>query len=107
MRRVAIFSLALCGILTLGVIVSLLIGSIQPVSASVATFHLADCARPCWMGIIPGKTSREEAQTRIVNMLRTLPGYSFNNETFRYDSMRFTLRDTTKFNGEVMIDVTC
>src|SRR5258706_8224466 len=106
MRRLAIFSLALYSALVVGVGAALLAGSIQPISKSVATYHLADCEHPCWIGIIPGKTSREEVRMRVVALLRSLPGYSFNNETFRYDSLRFTLRDA-KHKREVMIDVTC
>lgn len=42
-----------------------IVGQTQPASQSIAQLHLLDCAPPCWIGIIPGSTTVENAKTRI------------------------------------------
>ena len=41
------------------------IGSRQPASAILAQLHLTDCALPCWLGIMPGRTRFDEAAQRV------------------------------------------
>jgi len=41
------------------------IGSRQPASDILAQLHLTDCALPCWLGIMPGKTTSDEAVRRV------------------------------------------
>src|SRR5690349_15426037 len=38
---------------------------LAPPSANIAFLHLTDCVLPCWIGIIPGKTTISEAQALI------------------------------------------
>ncbi len=68
MRLIALILLRL---LTLSLAFAILIaaargiGSRQPASDILGQLHLTDCALPCWLGIMPGKTSSDEAAQRI------------------------------------------
>src|SRR5262249_49025344 len=42
-----------------------LIGNRQPLPERVAILHLTDCELPCWIGIVPGKTTIGAAKERI------------------------------------------
>ncbi|MEO8609885.1 MAG: hypothetical protein ABI690_18475 [Chloroflexota bacterium] len=52
------------------IILSLLVSGLQPPSPQFKTLemlHLVDCKLPCWIGIIPGKTTISEARMLIEN----------------------------------------
>lgn len=49
-----LFFLALIG-------TAILIGRQQPLPERIRALHLTDCAPPCWIGIVPGKTKMGEA----------------------------------------------
>jgi hypothetical protein len=49
-------------------------GASLPQSQSVTALRLGECALPCWVGIVPGVTPREEVQTLV---LRTGASGSF------------------------------
>jgi hypothetical protein len=38
----------------------------QPVPDSISLLHLIDCTAPCWLGIMPGSTTVEEAKAKII-----------------------------------------
>ncbi len=57
-----VFLMALCALL-IGLM--RLIGSIEPPPAALSVLHLTDCQLPCWLGIIPGQTSFDEALQRV------------------------------------------
>jgi hypothetical protein len=62
------FRLFLASTLVLGLV--LVISRLQPPSPQSKTLeklHLLDCPLPCWIGIIPGKTTIGEARTHIEN----------------------------------------
>jgi len=44
---------------------AVLVGYGQPPARSVQQLRLSDCAPPCWIGIVPGDTSTEEAVRRF------------------------------------------
>lgn len=44
---------------------SILLGRQQPIPPPLAIFRLHDCLLPCWIGIIPGETTVQEAQQII------------------------------------------
>lgn len=56
-------------------LIARLIGSLQPIPENVAILHLTDCEFPCWIGIIPGKTTLGEARQRVRQIYGNLPGY--------------------------------
>src|SRR5438067_348965 len=64
------------------IFVALGIGSRQPASNILAQLHLTDCALPCWLGIMPGKTSFDEAVQHV---------------TAVYPSYDVTIQDTQIF----------
>ena len=55
-----------------------LLGRQQPAPTLVQMLHLTDCALPCWIGIIPGKTTLADARTRIIDVF----GHSGDLVTF-------------------------
>jgi len=44
---------------------ALLVGQAQPIPPRVAVLHLTQCSLPCWIGIIPGTTTKEEAVEKV------------------------------------------
>src|SRR5262249_3873926 len=44
---------------------ALLVGQAQPIPSRLAMLHLTDCRVPCWIGIVPGVTSQEEAIRKV------------------------------------------
>src|SRR5664279_2104258 len=69
MRRLTPLPLFLVVIFSIMVGVSMLIGHNQPFPALVERLHLADCALPCWDGIVPGISSAREVEDRINDSL--------------------------------------
>jgi hypothetical protein len=59
-------------------VTAVLFGRQQPLPESVAMLRLTDCELPCWIGIVPGKTTIGEARDRV---LRTYPDLKFDNST--------------------------
>lgn len=75
-------------ILTVLISAAIFIGRQHPPAAYVAWLHLTDCKLPCWLGIVPGKTTLAEARTRIfkafpgsVQTNKGNPGYFLINDT--------------------------
>jgi hypothetical protein len=50
------------------------LGGRQPAPPLLAMLHLTDCAPPCWIGIVPGKTTIEEARQRMNSVYSSYPG---------------------------------
>ena len=55
----------LCFAVILALSAAVFVGRQKPLPAAFAIYHLSDCKLPCWIGIIPGKTSLGEALARI------------------------------------------
>jgi hypothetical protein len=55
---------------------STLIGVQQPHSWSIEFFHLDSCKPPCWLGIVPGKTSLDEAKAIVEQAYGNSSDYS-------------------------------
>lgn len=66
MRRLVRFSILLLLIMALLTGVTRLLGQAQPNPALIEMLHLSECAPPCWIGIVPGKTTLTEAKARII-----------------------------------------
>jgi hypothetical protein len=47
---------------------SLIAGRGNSITATMQRLHLADCAPPCWIGIVPGRMSFAEAYQRFVDV---------------------------------------
>ncbi len=78
MRHFVLISVLLCVLLSTAIGLALLSGKRAPLPTSITTYHLNDCALPCWAGILPGETSLSE----VGNRLRAAFGnaYTFNAE---------------------------
>jgi hypothetical protein len=61
---------------------AVILGRSLPVRPGLAMLHLSDCALPCWIGIIPGKTTLLEARKQIQEVFGKSPDYRivFSNE---------------------------
>ncbi len=75
MRRLV---LALWFALTVTTGITVLAGRRQPTSARLAMLRLTDCALPCWIGIVPGKTTLDEAHAIIESAFGQSPDYDFS-----------------------------
>ncbi len=63
-------------LLSLPVSASVVIGRQQPAPSLSRLLRLADCPLPCWIGIVPGKTTVGEARERIRIAYAAMPGAS-------------------------------
>src|SRR5688572_799010 len=65
---------------------SLLFGHSQPVSPQIRAWRLDECVGPCWMGIIPGRSTIPEAYTQVAALLKTL-GYTLDPLSGPWDGL--------------------
>jgi hypothetical protein len=64
--RIFVFTLAVVWAMFAGLIVGALkLGEALPESTLVRQLRLSDCTLPCWIGIVPGITSTDEALSRV------------------------------------------
>src|SRR5258707_10948420 len=75
MRRLFTLILILCLIVSAFTGAAILIGQRQPLPEHLALLHLTDCAPPCWIDIVPGVTTLEEALPQIKARYANLPDY--------------------------------
>jgi|GEM_PF-1516618 hypothetical protein len=68
MRWLLRFSILLLLILALLTGVTRLLGQAQPNPTLIDMLHLTECAPPCWIGIIPGKTTLADAKAHIISV---------------------------------------
>jgi hypothetical protein len=78
MRRFTALSLALIGLCTLTASASVVAGRQQPTAARLAMLRFTDCAVPCWIGIVPGRTSAEQARTIIKSVFGRSSDYTLS-----------------------------
>src|SRR5258707_8222360 len=79
---------------------AILIGRRQPIPDRIALLHLNDCELPCWIGIVPGKTTLGETQDRIKQVYGAIPGYEL-----RTTDLGFALTSQTQ-DDEIIIRLT-
>src|SRR5258708_7972616 len=65
MRKITIGSLALIVGMFAALVTAMLAGRQEPIAARLELLHLTDCEAPCWLGIMPGIMTPEEAQARL------------------------------------------
>src|SRR5688572_30550738 len=65
MRRLLSTICLLLAALVVMVSAARVVGQQRPASPLLATLRLTDCVSPCWIGIVPGKTTIEDARERI------------------------------------------
>src|SRR5258708_35642435 len=75
MRRLFTLILILCLIVSAFTGAAILIGPRLPLPEHLAMLHLTDCAPPCWIGIMPGVTTLDEAYPLIKARYANLPDY--------------------------------
>lgn len=80
MRRLLKWIFILLAVIAAGIVLAQSIGRQQPLPERVAILHLTDCKLPCWIGIVPGKTTVGEARRRIREVYADLPGYSVRDD---------------------------
>lgn len=68
MRRLFFYSFALCGLCAAIISLTVIIGRAQPLPERIQRLHLTDCAAPCWMGIMPGRTLASQTYRRLVEI---------------------------------------
>lgn len=73
MRRLLSLICLLLAVLVVTVSAARVVGQQRPASPLLATLRLTDCVSPCWIGIVPGKTTIEDARERI-NTVYGKPG---------------------------------
>src|SRR5579859_7009172 len=61
-------------VLLLTTALTVLLGSQQPTQLGI--LHLSDCALPCWIGIMPGKSTITEAKVRMREVYGTSAKYT-------------------------------
>jgi hypothetical protein len=66
MRRRLSLLLVLVAVLVVMAGVARVAGQHRPAPTLMATLRLADCAPPCWIGIVPGQTTIEDARLRMM-----------------------------------------
>jgi hypothetical protein len=52
---------------TSAIVIAVGVGRTQPIPRQIAVLHLDECQPPCWLGILPGKTTFQEAWQSIVS----------------------------------------
>jgi hypothetical protein len=72
-------------ILTVGIGLALLIGRQNPPSPQIAMLHLSECKPPCWIGIVPGKTTLSEARKRVKEVYGSITGYELTERSNGFD----------------------
>jgi hypothetical protein len=78
MRRFVVFSLLTIGLFVLATVTTVFAGRLQAAPLPVAMLRLSYCAIPCWIGIVPGKTTADEARTRIKAMYGNSPEFELS-----------------------------
>jgi hypothetical protein len=117
MRWLLRFSILLLLILALLTGVTRLLGQSQPNPALIDMLHLTECAPPCWIGIVPGKTTLTEARTRIINVfgqsgylltfdLISAPGLAWINVEQPADPIGILLITLTAHDNRVVDTIT-
>lgn len=96
MRRLSTLILTLCLIFTAFTGVAILIGWQQPSPTNLAVLHLTDCAPPCWLGIVPGVTTLDNAILQIKARYTNLPNYQ---STFNEYPSAFTVQVINRVNA--------
>jgi hypothetical protein len=76
MQRLLALTIGLCFSFSIFAVAAILIGRQQPPPEHLAMLHLTDCDAPCWIGIMPGESSVEQARARIAAVYAKSGHYS-------------------------------
>lgn len=87
--RLLVISLLLLLLFILLTGVAVWVGHGQPPSLAVQQLHLFDCAPPCWIGIVPGETSSDEALRRFFETFALHESYVPISSTGTFDISSF------------------
>ena len=68
---------------------AVIVGRSQPLSPDVTLLHLNECPLPCWIGIMPGETTVEQASKRIQAVFGSQAGIQISGQVAQY-----SIRDT-------------
>lgn len=96
--RLVRLMLVLCVLIMMGIGAARIIGHSQPVPASIQELRLLDCKLPCWIGIVPGYTRLQTAESQLAQVF-TLPNYKLektrSSPTWTGANIDFELIKTT------------
>jgi hypothetical protein len=76
MRYGLLISVLLITVLSVSAGVAISIGRHRRLPDRVTMLHFDQCAPPCWIGIVPGKTPRSEAIQTFTSYYKTMPDYA-------------------------------
>src|SRR5260221_14555995 len=97
MRRFLIWAFLLWISLMGRIAIAVSIGNQHPLPHTLKQLRLADCLIPCWAGITPEKTSRDDAIKQIAALSGTLTLYSSN---VTKDAAAFSFRFPTNIEND-------
>src|SRR5262245_58543871 len=78
MKRFTVLSLAVIGLCTLSAGTTVFAGRQQPGAERLAMLRFDNCAIPCWIGIVPGKTTTEQARSIIKSIFGNSSEYALS-----------------------------
>src|SRR5262245_49374801 len=93
MRRLVCNAVILTVVFTLATGITVSVGRQLPPSHAVSALHLTDCALPCWWGIVPRKTTMEEAHNIVTLEFDSSADYLVTNSDLRESFFSFILKD--------------
>jgi len=67
---------------------AIVVGRQRSSSHAITILHLNDCTLPCWIGIMPGKTTLAEGRANILSVFGQT-----NNDLLRESTYNFTVRN--------------
>jgi hypothetical protein len=76
MRRLLLRVLIMCLLMVVLLSTSARLGQLQPLPERLAMLHLLECAPPCWIGIVPGRTTLAQAKALIEEVFAGDAGYT-------------------------------
>jgi hypothetical protein len=103
MRRLLAVALTLCMCFATITGVAVAIGRQRPMDDSLAALHLTDCAPPCWIGIVPGTTTLQQAKARIFAIYASSPSYAIDYDTSLPGRFKITLHNLADASFGAMI----
>jgi hypothetical protein len=100
MRRIFLLSILLIIFFGLLSSIAVVVGRQMPTPPHVADMHLKDCELPCWIGIVPQKTTIQEAAARLYEVYGREPDKRIDAVNLTRSTSTYTISD--KSQGRLM-----
>ncbi len=95
MKRLVLWSLLLTVTISLVITAIILLGEQQPLPNNVALMRFTACELPCWIGIVPGKTPINQAQSILHTVFE--PSANFQIDSIGNSPLSFVV--SNRMNG--------